>query len=158
MTIKFSSAVLFVKDIWISRGFYETMLEQTVELDHGECVVFSGGFSIWEQDYANQVVFGQTSDVPVGAHPGFELYFETGSLDHVCQKLRQASVKEVHPVREQPWGQRVFRVYDPDGYIVEIGEPMEAVIRRFLAAGMTVEEAASRTSMPVEAVRAAQEA
>jgi hypothetical protein len=60
----------------------------------------------------------------------------------------------VHPVVEQPWGQRVFRVYDPDGHVVEIGEPMDAVIRRFLEQGMTVEEAAPRTSMPLEIVRA----
>jgi hypothetical protein len=56
-------------------------------------------------------------------------------------------------LREQPWGQRVFRVYDPDGHIVEIGEPMPVVIQRFLAQGMSAEEAAERTSMPLEIVQ-----
>jgi hypothetical protein len=47
----------------------------------------------------------------------------------------------------------VFRVYDPDGHIVEIGEPMPVVIHRFLAQGMSAEEAAERTSMPLEIVQ-----
>ena len=29
----------------------------------------------------------------------------------------------VHPIRTEPWGQRVFRLLDPDGHIVEVGEP-----------------------------------
>ena len=41
---------------------------------------------------------------------------------------------------EHGWGQRVVRFYDPDGHIIEVGEDLKMVIRRFLAAGMTMEE------------------
>jgi hypothetical protein len=33
-------------------------------------------------------------------------------------------VELIHPILQQAWGQRVFRFYDPDRHIVEIGEPM----------------------------------
>jgi hypothetical protein len=60
----------------------------------------------------------------------------------------------IHGPREQPWGQRVVRLYDPDGHIVEVGETMEAVAKRFLGKGLSAEETAGRTSIPVEFVRA----
>jgi uncharacterized Zn finger protein len=83
----------------------------------------------------------------------FELYFETEDLDAIWTRLSNASVEVVHPVHEQPWGQRVIRVYDPDGHIVEVGEPMPLVIARFLAQGMAAEEVAERTLMPLEVVQ-----
>ncbi|MGE5403887.1 MAG: VOC family protein [Candidatus Saccharibacteria bacterium] len=154
MSIKFSSSVLLVEDVYKSRKFYQDFLEQVVEMDHGECVVFAGGFAIWERDYALKLIFGQTRDLPGERDHAFELYFETETLDEVVDKLNNAKVELVHPMVEQPWGQRVIRVYDPDRYIVEIGEPMSATIKRYLNQGMTVDEAAARTSMPVEVVRA----
>jgi hypothetical protein len=64
-----------------------------------------------------------------------------------------AEVWAVHPLREHPWGQCVFRVYDPDGHIVEIGEPMPIVIQRFLAQGLSLEAVSEKTSMPLEIVQ-----
>jgi hypothetical protein len=67
--------------------------------------------------------------------------------------MTDAGVQFVHPLREHPWGQRVFRLYDPDGHIVELGEPMPVVIQRFLVQHMSAEEIAQRTSMPLEIVQ-----
>ena len=92
-------------------------------------------------------------DVDHLGRDNFELYFETGDLDTVLQRLTDADVALVHPLREQPWGQRVFRCFDPDGHIVEVGEPMPVVISRYLSQGMSAEEAADRTSMPLDIVR-----
>ena len=47
-----------------------------------------------------------------------ELYFESNDLDSVYLKLKKLEIPFVHDLFEQLWGQRVFRVYDPDGYIV----------------------------------------
>lgn len=33
------------------------------------------------------------------------------------------AVELIHPLRREPWGQRVFRFHDPDGHIVKISEP-----------------------------------
>ena len=55
----------------------------------------------------------------------------------------------VHPVIEHSWGQRVVRFYDPDKHIIEVGENMQAVTRRFLANGMTPEQVAQRMDVPL---------
>jgi catechol 2,3-dioxygenase-like lactoylglutathione lyase family enzyme len=154
VSIKFQSGVIFVKDVEASRRFYEGLLGQEVEMDFGPNVGFVGGFAIWQVDHACQTIFerapGGTGSL---GSENYELYFEADDLDTPHAQLSDAGVQFAHPLREQPWGQRVFRVYDPDGHIVEIGEPMPVVIQRFLAQGMSAEEAAERTSMPLEIVQ-----
>ncbi|MDQ1252590.1 MAG: hypothetical protein QG646_1712 [Euryarchaeota archaeon] len=84
----------------------------------------------------------------------FELYFEEEDMDSFLQKLKEISyIEYVHGLKEQPWGQRVIRFYDPDKHIVEVGEPMESVVKRFLSKGLSIEETSKRTLMPEEFVR-----
>jgi len=154
MGIVFQSSVIFVKDIKTSRRFYEDLLDQKVAFDFGENVSFAGGFAIHEADHISQIMFGRPArDVEHLECENFELYFETDDLDVVLQRVWDAGVAFVHPLLEQPLGQRVFRFYVPDGHIVEIGEPVQAVIRRFLGQGMSEEETARRSSMPLEIVQ-----
>ena len=154
MTIQFQSSVIFVKDIEASRRFYEELLGQEVLMDHGPNVGFVGGFAIWQVDHAYQMIFERpASEGQQLGRGNCELYFEADDLDAMQAQLSDAGVPFVHPVREHPWGQRVFRVHDPDGHIVELGEPMPAVIQRFLAQEMSAEEVAQRTSMPPEIVQ-----
>lgn len=153
MEIKLISSVLFVKDIAESRKFYEDVLDQTALMDHGPNVGFNGGFAIWQQDHAGQMVFGSGKmSESVSKKNAAELYFETGELDEAVKKLTDSRVEFIHPLQEQPWGQRVTRFYDPDGHILELGEPMDCVIKRFLVLGLSPAEIAQRTSMPVEIV------
>ncbi|NLI20454.1 MAG: glyoxalase/bleomycin resistance/dioxygenase family protein, partial [Clostridiales bacterium] len=70
----------------------------------------------------------------------------------VYQKLSEARGEFIHEIQEQPWGQRVMRLYDPDGFIVEIGETMDAVVRRFHAQGLSAPQVSARTSMPLDFV------
>lgn len=152
MKIQPMSAVLFVRDIQASRRFYEEVLCQKVELDLGLNVGFEGGFALWQADHAEGIVFGGPQTEPPGRHT-FELYFETSEMDEACRRLAEAGVTEVHPLREQPWGQRVIRFYDPDRHVLEIGEPMWLVVLRFARQGLTPEEVAQRAFMPLEVVR-----
>ncbi|MDF2565902.1 MAG: Lactoylglutathione lyase-like lyase, partial [Massilibacillus sp.] len=136
------------------REFYEDILNQTVEIDHGECIGFVGGFSIWQIEHAYKIMAKDISNRVSGNESGcFELYFESDNLDDMHKKLTAKKVEFVHDMIEQPWGQRVFRIYDPDKHMVELGEPMTAVIKRYLNQGMKLIEVAKRTSMPVEFVQ-----
>ena len=151
MSIKYQSAVVFVADIGASRHFYEDLMEQELEFDSGPNVSYVGGLAIWQVDRAHEIVFGAPSG---GVGQGeLELYFETDDLDATVDLFEEAGVTFVHPLREQPWGQRVVRVYDPDGHIVEVGEPIPVFVSRFLAQGLSEEAAAERTSVPLEVVR-----
>ena len=154
MDIKFEGSVIFVRDITSSRQFYEDLLGQEVEMDFGPNVGFKGGFALWQVDHAFEMIYDSPPENQT--HLGlknFELYFETPNLENVSTHLAQAGVEFVHPLHEQPWGQRALRVYDPDGHIVELGEPMSAVILRMVKNGMPIEAIAKQTGMPVDIVR-----
>jgi catechol 2,3-dioxygenase-like lactoylglutathione lyase family enzyme len=154
MTVKFCSSVLLVNNIKASREFYEDILNQTVEIDHGECIGFVGGFSIWQIEHAyKNMEKGFSNSISGDKNGHFELYFESDDLDDIHRKLTDKKVEFVHDMIKQPWGQRVFRIYDPDKHMVELGEPMTAVIKRYLNQGMTPAEVAKRTSMPFEIVQ-----
>lgn len=154
MTIKFESSVIFVKDIDVARRFYEDLLEQKVAMDFGPNVGFESGFALWQVDHAYEMMFNpfESDPTPLG-RKNIELYFETDMLDTVFARVTEAQVPLLHPPYEQPWGQRAFRIYDPDGHIVELGEAMRVVVIRLLASGLSLEEAAQRTGMPLEVVR-----
>ena len=62
-------------------------------------------------------------------------------------------IQYVHPLMEHRWGQRVIRFYDPDGHIIEVGEKMDAVVRRFVRQGLSAEETAERMDVPLEYVQ-----
>jgi len=83
------------------------------------------------------------------------MYIETDDLASFQQRLEQAGVEFIHPVHEQPWGQRVMRVYDPDGHIVELGETMEAVVWRFHQQGLAIERISERSGMSGEFIEQA---
>jgi catechol 2,3-dioxygenase-like lactoylglutathione lyase family enzyme len=154
MEIKFVSAVIMVKDIPASRHFYEDFLGQKVLMDHGLNVGYEGGFAIWQKDFALQVIFNRiVPEENNHSSHAMEIYFETENLEEIQKVFTAAGVEFVHNLIEQPWGQRVLRVYDPDRTIVEVGEPMSAVIIRMLLSGFKAEEISKRTSMPLEIVQ-----
>ena len=152
MKIKYIYPLITVQDIEKSRKFYEEVLNQDVELDHGANVSFKGGFAIHDAEHYQELL-GESPTTNTACEKNFmELYFESDDLDGIHEKLESTDIKFVHRIREQLWGQRVMRFYDPDGYIIEVGEPLEFVVKRFAAQGFSTEEISERSSMPVEFV------
>jgi catechol 2,3-dioxygenase-like lactoylglutathione lyase family enzyme len=145
--LKFDARLIVVNDMTRSRHFYEQLLGQKVKFDFGPNVPFEG-FSIHLKSHF-QSLLGDVAQFPVmqKAHWG-ELYFETDELEPIYQRLHTADVEFIHSICEQPWGQRVMRLYDPDGHVVEIGETMEGVVWRFYEQGLSREVISTKTSMP----------
>lgn len=153
--LKFIAPLILVEDVARSRDFYEKVLGQTVKFDFGEDVQFEGDFSIHLQPHY-QTLLGGEEKYPVTrkAHWG-EFYFETDEIEAVEQRLHAEGVEFIHPVIQQPWGERVFRIYDPDGHILEIGESLEAAARRFHRDGQTIEWIVEKIGMPRDFVEQA---
>ena len=153
MKINYICPLIAVQDIEKSRKFYEEVLNQEVEIDHGANVSFKAGFAIHDAGHYQELI-GESSPIKTDLEKNFmELYFESENLDEIQEKLDSLNCKFLHRMREQPWGQRVMRFYDPDGYIIEVGEPLEFVVRRFASQGFSTEEISEKSSMPVEFVR-----
>lgn len=70
------------------------------------------------------------------------------------ERNRKVDALYVHPIMEHSWGQRVVRFYDPDKHIIEVGENMKVVCKRFLDSGMTPEQVAKRMDVPMKFVNA----
>jgi len=124
-------------------------------MDFGRNVGYEGGLAIWERDYALNLIFqGKTEGVKVGGNNA-EIYFESGDVDALYKRLTAKGVKVIHSIVEQPWGQRVFRVYDPDNHIIEFAESMTSVVLRLDKNGLSIEEIAKKSLMPMEFIKMA---
>jgi len=149
----YQSPLLVVKDINKSREFYCKLFGLEVIMDFGANITLTGGISFQTLDSWAEFINREEKDIAFGGNDA-ELYFEEEAFDDFVEKLKKfENIEYVHGVKEFPWGQRVIRFYDPDRHILEVGEKMETVCKRFLDSGMTVEETSKRTMLPIEFVR-----
>jgi catechol 2,3-dioxygenase-like lactoylglutathione lyase family enzyme len=150
---RYNGSVFFVDNVEKSRTFYTDILGQKIEMDFGRCVGFIGGFAIWDSTYACEMMgLGTSDERPLGKR-NVELYFEIEDIKALFDSLQKENIDFVHEIIEQPWGQRCFRIYDPDSHIIEFGEPMPIVIQRFSRQGLSNEEIVEKTLMPMEIVK-----
>jgi len=149
--MKLKNPLLVVKDMGRSVEFYQNVLGLRVITDFGANKTLTGGLSL--QTLETWREFIGTDSVCFGGN-GFEVYFEEDDFDRFAEHLKNHAVEYVHPVKEHAWGQRVVRIYDPDHHIIEVGENLESVCKRFLNSGMTPEQTAVRMDVPLTFVHA----
>lgn len=147
--MKFMNPLLAVSDMDRSVSFYKTVLGLDKIADFGANVTLTGGVALQTQETWAQFI---ETDALTWNGKVSELYFEEDDFDTFAERLRGQDIRYVHPVKEHAWGQRVVRFYDPDGHIIEVGENMQSVCRRFADSGMTPEQIAVRMDVPPEAV------
>lgn len=135
--VKFINPIPFVANLARAKTFYCDVLGLNILQDHGNFVQFDNGFALHEGMSLHRTVFGEdaeSGDAQAGdadntqsyGRGNLVLYFEDDELDatfdRICDQLNM-----IHDIQQQGWGQRVFRFYDPDGHIVEVGEPQKPV-------------------------------
>ncbi|HOW08504.1 MAG TPA: VOC family protein [Bacteroidales bacterium] len=148
--MKYICALITVTDIKRSRYFYENILKQEVIADYGNNVTYKGDFSIHLSSGFKKLI--DNREIKNEAN-NFELYFENDDVDGIAGMLKEKGVLFVHGVREQPWKQRVIRIYDPDMHIIEIGESMEHMVMRLRNTGLTPEQISRDTSLQLDHVK-----
>ena len=149
--MKIKNPMLVVTDIDKSVEFYKKVLGLHVIMDFGANKTLTGGLAL--QTLETWQEFIGTDDISFGSNSS-EVYFEEDNFDKFAERLQKFDVDYVHPVKEHSWGQRVVRIYDPDKHIIEIGENVKSVCRRFLDSGMTAKQVAERMDVPVRFVNA----
>ena len=147
--MKMKNPMLVVTDIDKSVEFYKKVLGLNVIMDFGANKTLTGGLAL--QTLESWQEFIGTGDVLFGSNSS-EIYFEEDNFDKFADKLKKCEVEYVHPIKEHSWGQRVVRIYDPDKHIIEVGENIKVVCKRFLDSGMTPEQAAERMDVPIKFV------
>lgn len=148
--MEYAGTLLAVTDMERSKRFYQEVLGLKITADFGANVtlntyIFLQTLDTWK-DFLN------TDAVTLEHHAG-EVYFEEPELDALLVRLEKLDVRYVHPPMEHRWGQRAVRFYDPDGHVIEVAEPIQAVVRRFAAQGLSVEQTAERMDVSLEYVK-----
>ncbi len=152
--IQFMMPVIFVEDVKRSREFYQNIFSLEVEMDFEENIVFKEAFSIWQRNRAMCIIFDNKNlNEKINNYKDVELYFETSDIESVWDKVRSSNLEIIHPIKEESWGQTVFRLYDPDKHIIEVAEPMSEVVIRFHKSRLSEETISIKTQMPIEIVR-----
>ena len=93
--------------------------------------------------------FIDTDEISFGGN-NFEIYFEEDDFDSFVDNLQNYDIEYIHPVKEHSWEQRVVCLYDPDKHIIEVGEDIKVLCKRFLDRGMTPDEVAEHMDVPME--------
>jgi catechol 2,3-dioxygenase-like lactoylglutathione lyase family enzyme len=151
--MKFKSPLLVVNDIEKSKKFYKDVLGLRVILDFGANITLTGGVSLQSKESWKEFIHKQDNEIIFKGNDA-ELYFEEDKYDTFIEKLSALEfIEYVHPVIEHSWGQRVVRFYDLDKHIIEVGENMNVVCKRFIMSGLTVEETAKRMNVPINYVQ-----
>lgn len=148
--MKFKNPLLAVSDMDISVKFYKEVLGLRKIMDFGENVTLTGGICL--QTKETWAEFIENDSLSFGGKT-YEIYFEEDEFDSFANKLKNLDINYVHPVKEHSWGQRVVRFYDPDCHIIEVGENIKTVCKRFLESGMTPEQTAERMDVPLKFVK-----
>jgi catechol 2,3-dioxygenase-like lactoylglutathione lyase family enzyme len=147
--LKFNSSVVFVRDINVSKSFYIQLLKQEIELDFGTNIAFKSGISLWQVSQTH--VIGQELNT-TSNNNRFELYFESDQIENEFEELKRHEVKFLHEIKEEPWGQQTMRFFDPDGHLVEIGEPMEVFVRNMQKKGLTAKQITTKSGISIETI------
>ena len=151
--MKFSNPLIVVSDMEKSKLFYSEVLNLDVVLDFGENVTLTGGITLQTKDSWPSLIHKSKNEIFFGANNS-ELSFEEDDFDNFILKLKKIpDISYVHPVIEHSWGQRVVRYYDPDKHIIEVGENLNKVVKKFLNKGMSAENIAMRMDVPVDYVK-----
>lgn len=146
--MKYEGVCIAVKDVNLSKEFYQDLFGLEVYQDYGINVSF-GGLSL-QQDF--DWLLNIPKERILKESHNMELYFEEDDFDSFIAKLNQR--KDIRyigdGVKEAKWGQRSICFYDLDGHIIEVGEDMKMVIHRFLASGMTMAEVSGKMDVSIE--------
>ena len=146
--MKYVCTVISVADISAARKFYEELFGLEVYQDYGKNIAFAGGLALqqdldWLVNIPKEKVLKKSNNA--------EVVFEEQDFDGFLNKLKEyPEIEYLGEVIEHSWGQRVIRFYDLDEHLIEVGEDMKMVIKRFLDSGMTMEEVSVRMDVSVD--------
>ena len=146
--MKFTCMVISVADINAARKFYEDLFGLEVFQDYGKNVAFTCGLAL-QQDF--DWLVNLPKEKVIKKSNNAEIVFEEQDFNGFLNKLKEyPDIEYLGDVIEHSWGQRVIRFYDWDGHIIEVGEDMEMVIKRFLDSGMSMEEVSVKMDVSME--------
>ena len=120
--MKLKNILIVVNDLEQSIHFYKTLFGLQVILDNDTNVILTEGLvlqdaSVWKDAISKEVLPQNNASL---------LYFEERDMDTFVDKLNtyDESIQYVTPLTTLPSGQKLIRLYDPDGNLIEVRTPL----------------------------------
>ncbi len=116
--MKLKNILIVVSNIEKSKAFYRDIFGFSVVTDLGENVILTEGLVLQEKKTWEKLI-GKES---FGKSNNTELYFEETNMDAFLEKLQKSEyqIEYINEITASDLGQRVIRIYDPDGHIIEV--------------------------------------
>lgn len=129
MTVKLKYTILYVEDVPATLDFYkrafgfkQRMLHEGGdygELDTGETILSFSSLQLISE-------LGKTPKKADISAPTFEIAFESDNVKDSLAQAVAAGATLIQDSREEPWGQTVSYVADPNGFLIEICSPVRS--------------------------------
>ena len=115
-----------VEDVNEALAFYRDVLGLTVEKQEGDDYAMLSvpgvlHFGIWNRGHAAESVFGNREHadrIPLG----FTLEFEADDVTDAARSIAGAGRQILQAPRDEPWGQKTFRMLSPGGSLLGFAE------------------------------------
>ena len=125
--MKFKYTILYVADVRATVAFYERAFGLGVTMTHesGELAMMGTGETALS--FCSHELLRPLGKNPAPADPHkpvFEIAFETDDVAGSLATALEAGATLITPLREEPWGQTISYVADPDGFLSEICSPV----------------------------------
>ena len=153
MGLKAGGPLFAVRDMKASLRFYQDVLGLEVVQDFGANVVLTGGLSLQTLETWAQFLDKAPDDIRFRGNDA-EMYYVADDFDAFLTILKDHPEADlVRPPVEHRWGPRAVRVHDRAGHIIEVGESLSKVAKRFRDSGLHEEGVARRMDISLEYAR-----
>jgi len=125
----FRYTILYVEDVEATMAFYQKAFGFEIIFihegkDYGE--LNTGETKLAFASLELMSTIGKNPSKASATGPCFELAFETDDVAGDLKTAVDAGATLVQDVQEQPWGQTISYVSDPNGFLIEICSKVEA--------------------------------
>jgi len=121
--VRYASTILYVSDVSAAVAFYENAfgLEPGFAAPGGSYATLGGEGGVLAFATYEMAPDTDGTDAPPA---GFEVWIEAEDVPGAYATALAAGAEAVQEPMEKPWGQTVAYVRDPNGVLIELGEPV----------------------------------
>lgn len=143
--MKFRNVVLVVDNVEQSSKFYKEVFNLHTVADFDTKIILSDGIVLQDKrSFENEIGGGINN-----GQFNFCLYFEENNMIDFLDKLSEYAESPIvkENIQEDYTSRKFFRILDPDGHMIEVGESFDYTVRRLKEEGFSLDEIATKTKM-----------
>ncbi len=119
--MKLKNILIAVNDMERAKTFYKELFGLDPVLEQEGNVILTEGLvlqdaDVWQKSLGRGIISQNNAS---------ELYFEETDMETFAKRLEEYGdeIEYVDCLTELPWGQKMIRLYDPDGNLIEVRSP-----------------------------------